>query len=126
LGDLDRGNGDPHLVEFGQAVTPNQHRLAQQFVDLDNFYDSADISADGWPWSTSGRQTDWVSKTVPMNHAGRGISYDYEGDNRNIDLAHSTLRRLIDWPPIFDPDILPGSANVAAPDGPADTPPGTG
>jgi DNA-binding beta-propeller fold protein YncE len=126
LGDLDRGNGDPRLVEFGRAVTPNQHRLAQQFVDLDNFYDSADISADGWPWCTSGRQTDWVSKTVPMSHAGRGISYDYEGDNRNIDLAQSTLRRLIDRPPIFDPDILPGSANVAAPDGPADTPQGTG
>ena len=127
LGDLDRGNGDPILVEFGRAVTPNLHRMARKFVDLDNFYDTADVSADGWPWSTSGRQTDWVSKTVPMNYAGRGSTYDYEGENRNVDLALPTLeKRQVDDPSLKDPDLLPGSANVAAPDGPAGTPEGTG
>ena len=127
LGDLDRGNGDPTLVEFGQAVTPNLHRMALKFVDLDNFYDTADVSADGWPWSTSGRQTDWVSKTVPMNYAGRGSTYDYEGENRNVDLALPTLeKRQVDDPSLKDPNLLPGSANVAAPDGPAGTPEGTG
>ena len=25
LGDLDRGNGDPSLAEFGRVITPNQH-----------------------------------------------------------------------------------------------------
>ena len=127
LGDLDRGNGDPKLVEFGQSITPNLHKMARAFVDLDNFYDGADVSADGWPWSVSGRQTDWVSKTVPMNYAGRGPTYDYEGENRNIDLALPTLaeRQAVD-PSLKDPDLLPGSANVAAPDGPAGTPEGTG
>jgi hypothetical protein len=91
--DLDRGNGDPTLVEFGQAITPNLHQIASGFVDLDNFYDAADVSADGWPWSTSGRQTDWVSKTVPMNYANRGATYDYEGENRNVNLALSTLKQ---------------------------------
>jgi len=38
LGDLpNKSNGDPTLVEFGQAITPNLHALAQQFVTLDNF-----------------------------------------------------------------------------------------
>jgi YVTN family beta-propeller protein len=93
LGDLDRGNGDPTLVEFGQAITPNLHQIASVFVDLDNFYDAADVSADGWPWSASGRKTDWVSKTVPMNYAKRGTTYDYEGENRNVDLALPTLKQ---------------------------------
>ena len=43
LGDLDRGNGDPALTEFGAAITPNSHRLAAQFCDLDNFFDSGDV-----------------------------------------------------------------------------------
>ena len=38
LGDLEIGNGDPDLAEFGQAITPNQHNLARNFVTLDNFY----------------------------------------------------------------------------------------
>jgi hypothetical protein len=29
LGDLEIGNGDPDLTEFGVAITPNQHELAQ-------------------------------------------------------------------------------------------------
>ncbi len=38
LGDLGKGNGDPSLTEFGSKITPNFHRIARQFVDLDNFY----------------------------------------------------------------------------------------
>ena len=39
LGDLDIGNGDPHLAILGRRLSPNHHRLARQFVTLDNFYD---------------------------------------------------------------------------------------
>ncbi len=53
LGDLDRGNGDPALVEFGAGITPNEHQLARDFVTLDNFFDSGEVSSEGWPWSTS-------------------------------------------------------------------------
>ncbi len=28
----------PTLAEFGEAITPNQHNLARNFVTLDNFY----------------------------------------------------------------------------------------
>jgi YVTN family beta-propeller protein len=72
LGDLDRGNGDPGLAEFGQIVTPNQHRLASQFVDLDNTLCSGEVSGNGWPWSTAARESDFNVKTVPLSYAGRG------------------------------------------------------
>jgi YVTN family beta-propeller protein len=72
LGDLDRGNGDPALAEFGQIVTPNQHRLASQFVDLDNLECSGEVSGNGWPWSTAARETDFNVKMVPLSYGGRG------------------------------------------------------
>jgi YVTN family beta-propeller protein len=72
LGDLDRGNGDPSLAEFGQVVTPNQHQLAVQFVDLDNTLCSGEVSGNGWPWSTAARESDFNVKTVPISYAGRG------------------------------------------------------
>src|SRR5207249_2353380 len=40
FGDIKKGNGDASLVMFGEEVTPNQHRLADTFVLLDNFYAS--------------------------------------------------------------------------------------
>jgi YVTN family beta-propeller protein len=72
LGDLDRGNGDPSLAEFGKLITPNQHRIADQFVDLDNILCSGEVSGNGWPWSTAARETDFNVKTVPLGYAGRG------------------------------------------------------
>jgi YVTN family beta-propeller protein len=72
LGDLDRGNGDPTLAEFGQVITPNQHQLATQFVDLDNTLCSGEVSGNGWPWSTAARESDFNVKTVPLSYAGRG------------------------------------------------------
>lgn len=72
LGDLDRGNGDPRLAEFGQMITPNQHKLASQFVDLDNILCSGEVSGNGWPWSTAARESDFNVKTVPLSYAGRG------------------------------------------------------
>src|ERR1035438_3990362 len=84
LGDLPVGNGDPDLTEFGQATTPNLHNLALNFVTLDNFYDRSEVSMDGWPWSVSARSPDVVEKQVTVNYAGRGLSNDSEGTNRNI------------------------------------------
>ena len=72
LGDLDRGNGDPALAEFGRIITPNQHRLATQFVDLDNILCSGEVSGNGWPWSTAARESDFNVKTVPLSYADRG------------------------------------------------------
>ncbi|MBV8968070.1 MAG: phosphoesterase [Verrucomicrobia bacterium] len=118
LGDLDRGNGDPKLVEFGSAVTPSEHQLSKQFVCLDNFQTSGDVSADGWPWSTAGRELDIGVKSVPLQYAGEGTTYDYEGTNRGINVGLPTAaerRKIIPETP-DDVDILPGTADVAAPD----------
>lgn len=122
LGDLPVGNGDPSLTEFGEAITPNFHSLAQNFVTLDNFYDRSEVSMDGWPWSTSARAPDVVEKQTSVNYAGRGLSYDSEGTNRNINVSIPTLPQRIAADPFTpeDPDVLPGTTDVAAPDGPDD------
>lgn len=120
LGDLPVGNGDPSLTEFGEAITPNFHKLALGFVDLDNFYCRSEVSEGGWSWSTSAREPDIVEKGVAVNYAGRGLSYQTEGTNRNINVGLATLseRRAANPMTPDDPNVLPGTANVVAPDGP--------
>ncbi len=83
LGDIPEGNGDTSLVLFGEKITPNQHKLAKEFVLLDNFYVDGEVSADGHNWSTSANATDYLEKTWPTNYGGRGGIYDAEG-NRAI------------------------------------------
>lgn len=119
LGDLPVGNGDPRLAEFGRAITPNAHALALKFVTLDNFYDTGEVSGNGWPWSTSAMESDVGAKDLPVSYADRGLSYDWEGTNRDVDVAIGSLAARMREEPGYprDPNLLPGSANVAAPDG---------
>ncbi len=118
LGDLGAGNGDPFIVQFGQKVTPNYHRIATDFVNLDNFYTPGDVSGNGWPWSTAARESDYGVKSITDNYAGRGFDYDTEGTNRDVNVAYPTLKERLAAAPYLtpDPDILPGTADVAAPD----------
>jgi hypothetical protein len=46
------------------------------------------------------------------------LSYDFEGTNRDVNIGDPTLagRRAINPPLADDPDLLPGTADVAAPD----------
>jgi len=120
LGDLPEGNGDPKLAVLGRAISPNHHQIAQQFVDLDNFYCSGDVSGEGWNWSTAARATDVVENTYPVNYADRGLTYDYEGENRNINvgIASPSARRKENPETPGDDDLLPGTNDVDAPDGP--------
>jgi len=78
LGDMKEGNGDPSLVLFGENVTPNEHKIARQFVLLDNFYVNGDVSADGHSWSTAAIGTDYIQKMWPNSYANRRDHYDYE------------------------------------------------
>jgi YVTN family beta-propeller protein len=120
LGDLPIGNGDPDLVEFGQAITPNQHNLAQKFVTLDNFLDTAEVSYDGWLWTTSARAPDVVEHQYPVAYAARALSLDSEGLNRNVNVGIPTLaaRQAANPFTSSDPDVLPGTTDAGAPDGP--------
>jgi DNA-binding beta-propeller fold protein YncE len=78
LGDMKEGNGDPNLVLFGEKVTPNHHKLARDFVLLDNFYVNADVSEDGLYWTTSGIASDSNQRTWPIGYARR--MYTEHGD----------------------------------------------
>lgn len=79
LGDMPGGNGDTSLVLFGENITPNQHKLAREFVLLDHFFVDGEVSADGHNWSTSANATDYLEKTWPTDYGGRGGRYDAEG-----------------------------------------------
>jgi hypothetical protein len=83
LGDVKKGNGDENLCLFGEKITPNQHKIVNDFVLLDNFYVDAEVSADGHNWSMGAYSTDYLEKTWPTNYGGRGGKYDAEG-NREI------------------------------------------
>ena len=120
LGDLEVGNGDPKLAVFGRATTPNQHALARNFVDLDAFYDSGESSNTGWDWTTAARTNDWTEREAPVNYANRGLQYDQEGDNRNINVGYATSAERVAANPASPagPNVLPGARDVASPDGP--------
>lgn len=82
LGDLGNGNGDPSLTLFGEEVTPNHHKLARDFVLLDNFYVNADVSADGHNWSAAAIAPPYVQRMWPNSYGARRRHYDYEGGER--------------------------------------------
>jgi hypothetical protein len=71
FGDLPQGNGDPNLCLFPAKVTPNHHKLAEQFVLLDNFYVEGEVSADGHEWSMGAYATDFVEKVWPLSYRGQ-------------------------------------------------------
>ena len=81
FGDMKQGNGDPNLCIFPEAVTPNHHALAKEFVLLDNFYVESEVSADGHEWSMAAYATDFVERVWPLNYrGGKGkIGYTSEG-----------------------------------------------
>ena len=137
LGDLKNGaNAEPSLVQFGLPITPNFHRISRQFVTLDDFYDPADGSMDGWSWSMRGRITNDEEVTQQQNYAfvSRGLSYETEGSNRNVPVGvadtdrvdavapttiggaaytYNTLSALL---PGGTANLLPGPRDIAATD----------
>ncbi len=73
FGDLKQGNGDPKICLFPRNVTPNLHKLVEDFVLLDNFYADGEVSADGHEWTCGAYATDFVEKFWPLDY----------GHNRN-------------------------------------------
>jgi YVTN family beta-propeller protein len=122
LGDLPKGNGDPALTEYPRATTPNQHNLATGFVTLDNFYDSGEVSQNGWAWSTAARELDIGVKTTPVVYARRGYTLDTGGEDREVDVGIASPEARLVANPLGrfnpDPDLLPGIGNPTAPDAP--------
>ncbi len=83
LGDMREGNGDPALCLFPERVTPNHHRLARDFVLLDNFYVESEVSADGHEWTMGAYATDFVEKNWPLSYGHnkhKKYTYPAEGN----------------------------------------------
>ena len=80
FGDMTEGNGAPALCLFPEAVTPNLHALARDFVLLDNFYANAEVSADGHEWSTGAYASEFVEKTWPIEYGHRDTKVPYTAE----------------------------------------------
>ena len=81
------GNGDPALCMFPRKVTPNHHKLAEEFVLLDNIYCNGQVSRDGHPWSTMAYNTDYIARDWHLTYSRRmGVDDDDEG---NLSVAPS-------------------------------------
>ncbi|MBN9740995.1 phosphoesterase [Amycolatopsis sp. A1MSW2902] len=76
FGDMKKGNGDPALAQFGQAVTPNQHALATQFGLYDNTYDIGTNSAEGHNWLMQADNPEYTESSAGEYKR----SYDTEDD----------------------------------------------
>jgi DNA-binding beta-propeller fold protein YncE len=124
LGDLPVGNGEPRLTMFGQAITPNHHALARNFVTLDNFRVSGEGSWTGWQWCTAGRTSDFAERNDFLALSGRGGDAASAGVNRFMNMGHATSakRKAENRFSPEDPDFLPGNRDVAELDGPGDQP----
>jgi YVTN family beta-propeller protein len=76
FGDVQRGNGDPSLAQFGEDVTPNQHALARQFGLYDNTYDVGTNSAEGHNWLMQADDPEYTESSAGLYQR----SYDTEDD----------------------------------------------
>ncbi len=79
FGDMEKGNGDKALNLFGEKITPNEHQLAREFILYDNFYENADVSADGHNWANAAIAPDFTQKMWPNEYGHRSNVYDFEG-----------------------------------------------
>ena len=88
FGDVKRGNGAPNLCLFGEKVTPNHHKIAKDYVLLDNFYVEGEVSADGHEWTMGAYATDFVEKAWPQSYRGSVLGklsgYPAEGNRDTI------------------------------------------
>jgi YVTN family beta-propeller protein len=64
LGDMKQGDGDPGLCIYGSEVTPNTHKLAEEFMLLDNYNVSGKCSAEGHQWTDASIVTDYIEKNM--------------------------------------------------------------
>ena len=77
LGDIGRGNSDPHLTIFGQSVTPNLHALVTRFPLLDHVFANSEASVQGHFWTASASVPDYVDRNWVQQYAARGRPDDF-------------------------------------------------
>ena len=109
LGDMPEGNGATNLCTFGEKYTPNQHKIAREFVLLDNTYCSGVQSADGHQWTDSGLVNEYVERQLtagfPRSYPGAkaadavdALAWASSGFIWNNALAHGkSFRNYGEW-----------------------------
>jgi YVTN family beta-propeller protein len=109
LGDMSEGNGDTNLCIFGEEHTPNQHKIAREFVLLDNTYCSGVQSADGHQWTDSAIANEYVERQIssgtPRSYPGAktedgvdALAWASSGFIWDNALAHGkTFRNYGEW-----------------------------
>lgn len=109
LGDLPEGNGEPSLCTFGERYTPNQHKLAREFVLLDNTYCAGIQSSDGHQWIGSAIANEYTERQAtsgtPRSYtggkgedSGDALAWASSGFIWDHALAHGkTLRNYGEW-----------------------------
>ena len=85
LGDMPTGNTDKDLCLFGKDVTPNHHHLAEDFVNLDNFYVDGEISVLGHSYTTSGYASPFLEWLGMNDYSGRMGTKDAKNPRKNED-----------------------------------------
>ncbi len=66
------GNGDSNLAMYGEAVTPNQHQLARDYVLMDNLYCNGEVSVDGHSWCDAAIATDFKQRSWIISYSRHG------------------------------------------------------
>ena len=66
------GNGDPQLAIYGEAVTPNHHQIAREYVLLDNLYCNGEVSVDGHSWCDAAIATDYNQRSWILSYSSHG------------------------------------------------------
>ena len=109
LGDMPEGNGDSSLCTFGERFTPNEHKLAREFVLLDNTFCSGICSADGHQWTDSALANEYVERQLTSGNvrsysgskgpeAPDALSWASSGFLWDNALAHGkTFRNYGEW-----------------------------
>ena len=81
------GSGALRVGGLAQKITPNAHALAERFGLLDRFFVNSEASPDGHNWTDAAFSSDFVDKSFRWNYSHRGQSYDYQGTNRQPEIA---------------------------------------
>jgi DNA-binding beta-propeller fold protein YncE len=71
--------GNQAYTRFAPQVTPNQHKLAEEFVAYDNFYSNAGNTAEGQNWAVAAIAPEYTVKLWPSAYAGRSKISNFEG-----------------------------------------------